>query len=127
MYEKVCIAFLLVTLACSAFAQMPAMRIKDLVRVEGADENPLTGIGLVVGLAGTGDSRSSVFTSQMLANMLSGLGLDAEGQLRSRNVAAVTVTASLPPFAKAGDKIDLVVSSLGDARSLQGASFWQQA
>lgn len=118
--KKRWLTFLLLALACSAFAQGPAMRIKDLVRVEGADENPLTGIGLVVGLSGSGDSRSTVFTGQMLANMLSSLGLDAEGQLRSRNVAAVTVTASLPPFARTGDRIDLVVSSLGDARSLQG-------
>ena len=118
--RKVYITFLILVLACCGFAQNPQMRIKDLVRVEGADENPLTGLGLVVGLAGSGDSRSSVFTGQMLANMLASLGLDAESQLRSRNVAAVTVTALLPSFARAGDKIDLVVSSLGDARSLQG-------
>lgn len=112
------IFFLLLTLAVSAASQ--PMRIKDLVRVEGADANPLTGIGLVVGLAGSGDSRSQVFTAQMLNNMLSSLGLDPQGQIKSRNVAAVSVTASLPPFAKAGDKLDLVVSSLGDAKSLQG-------
>lgn len=118
--RKIYLTLLILALACAVFAQGPAMRIKDLVRVEGVDENPLTGIGLVVGLAGSGDSRSTVFTAQMLTNMLSALGLDAEGQLRSKNVAAVTVTASLPPFAKAGDRIDLLVSSLGDARSLQG-------
>ena len=116
--RKICLIFLITF--CTAFAQVSALRIKDLARVEGVDENHLTGIGLVVGLAGTGDSRSTVFTSQMLANILSAHGLDADGQVRSRNIAAVSVTASLPPFAKAGDKIDLVVSSLGDARSLVG-------
>jgi flagellar P-ring protein precursor FlgI len=111
---------IMLLVVCTALAQGSQLRIKDLARVEGVDENPLTGIGLVVGLSGTGDSRSTVFTNQMLANTLSSHGLDAEGQIRSRNVAAVTITASLPPFAKPGDKIDLVISSVGDARSLAG-------
>ncbi|MGE0741543.1 MAG: flagellar basal body P-ring protein FlgI [Hyphomonadaceae bacterium] len=97
-------------------------RIKDIADFEGVRENQLVGYGLVVGLAGTGDSlRNSPFTRQSLAAMLERLGVNAsDGNLNTRNVAAVMVTANLPPFASQGSRIDVTVSALGDARSLAG-------
>ncbi|HYD88268.1 MAG TPA: flagellar basal body P-ring protein FlgI [Vitreimonas sp.] len=97
-------------------------RIKDVADFEGVRENQLVGYGLVVGLAGTGDSlRNSPFTRQSLAAMLERLGVNAAtGNLNTRNVAAVMVTANLPPFASQGSRIDVTVSALGDARSLAG-------
>jgi len=97
-------------------------RIKDVADFEGVRENQLIGYGLVVGLAGTGDSlRNSPFTRQSLAAMLERLGVNASnGNLNTRNVAAVMVTANLPPFASQGSRIDVTVSALGDARSLAG-------
>jgi flagellar P-ring protein precursor FlgI len=97
-------------------------RIKDIADFEGVRENQLVGYGLVVGLAGTGDSlRNSPFTRQSLASMLERLGVNAaEGNLNTRNVAAVMVTANLPPFASQGSRIDVTVSALGDSRSLAG-------
>lgn len=97
-------------------------RLKDLVEIEGVRDNQLVGYGLVVGLNGTGDStRNSPFTDQSLRGMMERLGVSVSGeQLRTKNVAAVTVTASLPPFAKQGATIDVTVSSLGDATSLSG-------
>lgn len=97
-------------------------RIKDIADIEGVRENQLVGYGLVVGLPGTGDSlRNSPFTRQSLAAMLERLGVNAaEGNLNTRNVAAVMVTANLPPFASQGSRIDVSVSALGDARSLSG-------
>lgn len=97
-------------------------RIKDVADFEGVRENQLVGYGLVVGLAGTGDSlRNSPFTRQSLAAMLERLGVNAsDGNLNTRNVAAVMVTSNLPPFASQGSRIDVTVSALGDARSLAG-------
>ncbi|MEZ5995124.1 MAG: flagellar basal body P-ring protein FlgI [Hyphomonadaceae bacterium] len=97
-------------------------RIKDVADFEGVRENQLVGYGLVVGLAGTGDSlRNSPFTRQSLASMLERLGVNAsDGNLNTRNVAAVMVTSNLPPFAAQGSRIDVTVSALGDARSLAG-------
>jgi flagellar P-ring protein precursor FlgI len=107
------------------FAVLPAEaapRIKDIADFEGVRENQLVGYGLVVGLAGTGDSlRNSPFTRQSLAAMLERLGVNStNGNLNTRNVAAVMVTANLPPFASSGSRIDVTVSALGDARSLAG-------
>jgi flagellar P-ring protein precursor FlgI len=101
-----------------------ASRIKDLVDVEGIRENQLIGYGLVVGLNGTGDSlNASPFTRQSLTAMLERLGVNTRGAtLRTKNVAAVMVTANLPPFATQGTRIDVTVSALGDATSLQGGS-----
>src|SRR5690606_4224634 len=97
-------------------------RIKDVADFEGVRENQLVGYGLVVGLAGTGESlRNSPFTRQSLAAMLERLGVNAaNGNLNTRNVAAVMVTANLPAFASQGSRIDVTVSALGDARSLAG-------
>src|SRR5262245_57161434 len=97
-------------------------RIKDIADFEGVRENQLVGYGLVVGLAGTGDSlRNSPFTRQSLAAMLERLGVNStNGNLNTKNVAAVMVTANLPPFAAQGSRIDVTVSALGDSRSLAG-------
>ncbi|GBE44684.1 flagellar P-ring protein precursor [bacterium BMS3Bbin10] len=99
-------------------------RIKDLVDFEGIRENQLVGYGLVVGLNGTGDSlRNSPFTRQSLQAMLERLGINTrDADLRTANVAAVMVTANLPPFATQGTRIDISVSALGDSESLQGGT-----
>lgn len=98
-------------------------RIKDIAFIEGVRPNQLVGYGLVVGLGGTGDKSSAVYTTQSIANMLNKMGLKFDaGAIKVKNTAAVLVTAELPPFAKAGMKVDVLVSSLGDATSLQGGT-----
>lgn len=101
-----------------------AARIKDIVDIEGVRENQLVGYGLVVGLNGTGDSlNNSPFTRQSLQAMLERLGVNTRGEnMRTANVAAVMVTANLPPFATQGSRLDVNVSALGDADSLQGGT-----
>lgn len=104
-------------------AALAQSRIKDVARVEGVRENDLIGYGLVVGLKGTGDSGSAMFTVQSVANMLMQFGIRVSpDQMRVRNVAAVMVTAKLPAFARVGDRVDVVVSSIGDAKSLEGGT-----
>ncbi|MBE3599441.1 MAG: flagellar basal body P-ring protein FlgI [Limnochordaceae bacterium] len=106
--------------------QAPMVRVGDLVRVEGLRPNQLVGMGLVVGLDGTGDGRTSAVHVQMFANMLRNFGLNIDpALLRPRNVAAVMVTALLPPLARPGDRLDVTVSSMGDARSLAGGVLLQ--
>jgi flagellar P-ring protein precursor FlgI len=97
-------------------------RIRDVVAVEGVRQNDLVGYGIVVGLNGTGDTvRNSPFTEDSLTHMLERLGVNVQGEeIKPRNVAAVLVTAALPPFARNGSLIDVSVSSIGDASSLQG-------
>ncbi|NNU17415.1 flagellar basal body P-ring protein FlgI [Parvularcula sp. ZS-1/3] len=100
-------------------------RLKDITKIEGVRENQLIGYGLVVGLPGSGDrAQNALFTEQSVRSMLErfGVALDADQILQTRNVAAVMVTAALPGFSRAGDKIDVTVSALGDARSLQGGT-----
>ncbi|MEW6049036.1 MAG: flagellar basal body P-ring protein FlgI [Bacillota bacterium] len=105
---------------------VPSVRIADLARLEGLRPNQLVGLGLVVGLEGTGDGRSSAVHIQMVSNMLRNFGLAVDPmELRPRNVASVTVTALLPAQARPGDRIDVTVSSLGDARSLAGGVLLQ--
>ena len=101
-----------------------ASRIKDLTSVEGVRQNQLIGYGLVVGLNGTGDTLNNIpFTKQSLQAMLERLGVNIRGQtLRTGNVAAVMVTSNLPPFGTQGTRIDVTVSALGDAKSLQGGT-----
>ncbi|BAS28905.1 flagellar basal body P-ring protein FlgI [Limnochorda pilosa] len=104
----------------------PVVRIKELVEVEGARPNQLVGLGLVVGLGGTGDSNRSEANVRMVANMLERFGLQVdESDLALRNVAAVTVTAELPPFARPGSALDVTVASFGDAKSLAGGVLLQ--
>ncbi|ETO91899.1 MAG: flagella basal body protein [Candidatus Xenolissoclinum pacificiensis L6] len=101
-----------------------SVRVKDIARFEGARGNVLMGFGLVVGLSGTGDTlRNTLFTQQGLEAFLSRLGVNSNGagvNLRTKNVAAVTVTATLPPFLSNGHTIDVDVSAMGDATSLEG-------
>ncbi len=101
-----------------------AIRIKDLVEFDGVRSNDLVGYGLVVGLNGTGDGlRNSPFTEEIMSNLLERLGVNVSGeQFQPKNVAAVFVTASLPPFARAGARIDVTVSAIGDAKSLLGGT-----
>src|SRR5581483_10574741 len=95
--------------------------IRDVASVEGVRENPLLGYGIVVGLNGTGDRRQTIFTMQTLGNALQRLGVQIPtGTARVNNIAAVFVTASLPPFARSGTQLDVTVSSIGDAKSLEG-------
>ena len=97
--------------------------IKDLGRIEGWRHNSLIGYGLVTGLAGTGDSPRNRATRQSISNMLAQFGMYVPvDQVQSRNAAAVMVTASLPPFARAGDRLDVTVTSVGDAKSLLGGA-----
>ncbi|OUT39690.1 MAG: flagellar biosynthesis protein FlgA [Micavibrio sp. TMED2] len=107
-----------------AAAQALQSRVKDIVRFEGVRENLLVGYGLVVGLNGTGDSLNNApFTEESLVSMLERLGVNTRGiNLSTDNVAAVMVTATLPPFARQGDEIDVQVSSLADAEDLLGGT-----
>ncbi|WP_170167003.1 flagellar basal body P-ring protein FlgI [Paracoccus methylarcula] len=100
------------------------VRIKDIANFDGVRGNDLIGYGLVVGLDGTGDSlRNAPFTEEMLAGLLERLGVNVtDDALRSKNVAAVVVTAALPPFARSGSRIDVGVSAIGDAQSLLGGT-----
>ena len=100
------------------------VRIKDIVEFEGVRGNDLVGYGLVVGLNGTGDGlRNSPYTEEALVTLLQQLGVNVNGeQFRPKNVAAVLVTADLPAFARAGSRIDVVVSAIGDAKSLLGGT-----
>ncbi|MEJ6396376.1 flagellar basal body P-ring protein FlgI [Yoonia sp. 208BN28-4] len=100
------------------------IRLKDLVEFDGVRANDLVGYGLVVGLNGTGDGlRNAPFTEEIMTNILERLGVNVTGeQFRPKNVAAVLVTASLPPFARAGSPMDVTVSAIGDASSLLGGT-----
>ncbi len=104
--------------------QANSARIKDLVEFDGVRGNDLVGYGLVVGLNGTGDSlRNAPFTEEAMVNLLERLGINVTGeQFRAKNVAAVLVTGALPPFARTGGKIDVTVSTIGDAKSLLGGT-----
>jgi len=117
---------LLMFAALSAMATLrseSAVRIKDLARFEGVRDNAILGYGLVVGLPGTGDSQRNLPTLQSVSNMLQEFGLNVPPVgVSSRNVAAVLVTASLPGVLRIGDKLDVNVSSIGDARSLAGGT-----
>ncbi len=110
---------------CSVSQAMPdgGIRLKDLAHIEGVRENSLVGYGIVIGLAGTGDSNRSGPTIQSIANALTRFGVRVTpDQIASRNIAAVVLTASLPAFTSAGNKLDVTVSSLGDARSIAGGT-----
>jgi len=98
-----------------------ATRLKDLVSIEGVRDNQLVGYGLVVGLNGTGDKRQTIFSAQSLTNLLTRMGVTVDPTaLLVRNMAAVLVTADLPPFAQPGTRLDTTVSAIGDASNLQG-------
>jgi flagellar P-ring protein precursor FlgI len=111
-------------LALAGAPDAATVRIKDIVNVQGVRGNDLVGYGLVVGLNGTGDSlRSIPFTEDSLVNLLDRLGVNVEGEdIKAKNVAAVVVTATLPPFARSGSEIDATISAIGDANSLLGGT-----
>jgi len=120
--KRFCVLLSLCLLAMPALA---AQRVKELAAVAGVRSNPLLGYGLVVGLDGSGDKAgSSPFTSQSLASMLNQLGIQVPTgtKLDPKNVAAVTLTATMPPFARRGQPMDVTVSSIGDAKSLKGGT-----
>ena len=117
----------LVATAClglPAVAEAASSRIKDLASIEGVRENQLVGYGIVVGLNGTGDSLNNApFTNQSLQAMLERMGVNTRGaNMRTANVAAVMVTANLPPFSTQGTRIDVQIAALGDSKSLQGGT-----
>lgn len=109
------------SLLTSQLAYAAPARLKDLVTVKGVRENPIIGYGLVIGLNGTGDAGGEI-TNTSLKKMFEKLGLNPKTEISSKNVAAVVVTAKLPPFARVGQKVDLIVSSIGDASSLAGGT-----
>ena len=97
-----------------------AARVKDLTSIAGVRDNQLIGYGLVVGLNGTGDGNNTGFSNQTVSTMLRRMGLTIDAaKIRARNAAVVMVTATLPPFARAGGHVDVLVSSMGDAKSLR--------
>jgi flagellar P-ring protein FlgI len=114
----------LIFAVCAPMAMAAPIRLKDLVEFDGVRGNDLIGYGLVVGLNGTGDGlRNAPFTEEIMASLLERLGVNVAGeQFRPKNVAAVLLTASLPPFARAGSQIDVTVSAIGDAKSLMGGT-----
>lgn len=117
---------LLISLLCTFISNSYAARIKDLTSVQGVRSNQLVGYGLVVGLPGTGE-KSSKFTEQSFATMLRNFGINIpEGEtLKIKNVAPVAITAELTPFTKPGQKIDVTVSAIGEAKSLRGGELLQ--
>ncbi len=113
------------TLVFMSFGLTYAARLKDIASIRGVRENQLIGYGLVVGLKGTGDSASS-FTNQSFARLIEKMGVKVDAKdLQSKNIAAVIITATLPAFAKAGNPVDVTVSSIGDASSLVGGTLLQ--
>ena len=120
------LALALSTLPGTASADSAVTRIKDISKVQGVRSNQVMGYGLVVGLDGTGDGSSSGETIQSIANMLINYGVNVNtGSLKLKNVAAVMVTATLQPFVREGDSLDVTVSSIGDAKSLRGGTLLQ--
>jgi len=117
------LTFKVLSLLLCLAASLPAARLKDLVTIEGVRDNMLVGYGLVFGLNGTGDRQQTIFSTQSLANLFQKMGVNVSPtQLRVNNVAAVMTTANLPAFAQPGTRVDVVVSSIGDASNLQGGT-----
>lgn len=116
------LVFFAITVGCLVpLSDCWATRIKDIANISGVRPNILIGYGLVVGLNRTGDKTNTIFTNQSLSNMLEKMGVIVDPKAtKVNNVAAVMVTAEMPPFAKAGNRVDVTVSSLGDATSLEG-------
>ncbi len=115
--------FFLTVVLFSGARTAQCARIKDLAAIKGIRSNQLTGYGLIVGLDGTGDKSGADFTTQALANMMDRMGIHVDkDDLSVKNIAAVIVTADIPAFARIGNKIDVVASSIGDAKSLAGGT-----
>lgn len=109
------------SLIFSTLSLAKTSRLKDVVSVKGVRENPVIGYGLVIGLNGSGDGGGEI-TNTSLKRMFQKLGLNPQNEVSSKNVAAVIVTAKIPPFARVGQKIDVTISSIGDASSLAGGT-----
>jgi flagellar P-ring protein precursor FlgI len=132
IFQKALLVFAAAAVVATVHAQAPAeikaptVRIKDLTRLRGVRANQVSNIGIVVGLQGTGDTKNSPWAQQAILNYIKeyGISLDAR-QLNLKNVALVMVTAELPPFTRPGNRIDVTVSSIGDAKSLQGGLLLQ--
>jgi flagellar P-ring protein FlgI len=115
----------IIVVLTAAALSAKAARLKDIANVRGVRTNQLVGYGIVIGLNGTGDSKAE-FTSNSMSRMLDRLGMKLnDKEIASKNVAAVIVTADLPPFARAGNKLDVTISSIGDASSLKGGMLIQ--
>ena len=114
---------IVVTVLLAVTAELHAARIKDIAGFRGVRSNQLVGYGLVVGLAGSGDSDSLLFTMQSVSSMLEKMGVTVKPEdIKVKNVAAVMVTADLPPFARMGSRLDALVNSIGDSKALQGGT-----
>lgn len=124
MVQLAAIGLLVLSIIMPLSTQAQTTRIKDIVSFEGIRENMLVGYGLVVGLNGTGDKlKNNAFTEQSLVSFLERQGVNTRGtELKTKNVAAVTVTAALPPFARTGARVDVRLSAMGDAKSLLGGT-----
>ena len=121
--QGLCLLAALIMILVPLVQPAAAIRLKDIANFKGVRPNQLIGNGLVVGLNGTGDGTNVDFNVQELANMLSHLGINADREkMKVKNIASVAVTALLPPFSRVGSRIDVVVSSMGDAKSLQGGT-----
>lgn len=121
MRQMLVIVMLLLSSRLCAEGNGIRVLVRDIATVEGVRDNALIGYGLVVGLNGTGDRRQTLFTTQTLASVLQKMGVQVPAiAIRVNNVAAVFVTATLPPFARSGTKVDVTVSSVGDAKSVEG-------
>lgn len=116
---KLTTLFLLLVISFQAIPN--ANRLKDLVSIKGVQENAIVGYGIVIGLNGTGDSSNEIVTSSF-QRLFKKLGLNLQKQLESKNIAAVVVTATLPPFARLGQKLDVTISAVGDSGSLAGGT-----
>ncbi|EQA44760.1 flagellar P-ring protein FlgI [Leptospira broomii serovar Hurstbridge str. 5399] len=118
---RVLFVFLLVT----ASAQAAEVRLKDFAKIEGIRDNQITGYGIVIGLPGTGDSKTPM-TSESMKNYLKNLGVEANLKPdQTKNIASVLITANIPSYARKGDRLDVTVSSIGDAKSLEGGVLLQ--
>lgn len=121
--KKLLPIWIALALLCCSAVRISAARLKDLASIQGVRDNYLLGYGLVVGLAGKGDSQQTVFSVQSLTNLLERMGVTVSpSSIQVRDMAAVMVTATLPPFAQPGMKVDVLVSAIGDARTLQGGT-----
>lgn len=120
---KLLITWVILAQLCFLPSSYATVRIKSIARLSGLQENPLTGYGLVIGLAGSGDSRRNKDTTQAISNLLQTFGVTINpNEINSRNTATVIITTNLPSHAHQGDKIDINVASLGDAKSLLGGT-----
>lgn len=122
-FDRRCVLGALLVLLTAFAGEAQAVRLKDIAAFKGVRANQLVGYGLVVGLAGSGDGADAVFTLQSMSSMLEKMGVTVNADdIKVKNVAAVMVTAELPPFSRTGSRLDALVNSIGDAKALQGGT-----